>query len=53
MPMLPADAGTTKGNNGMVQFTWKKMPLYRFAQDKKPGDVSGQGLGGVWSVVKM
>ena len=27
-------------------------PLYTFAQDKKPGDVTGDGKNGVWHVVK-
>jgi predicted lipoprotein with Yx(FWY)xxD motif len=24
------------------------MPLYYFAKDTKPGDILGQGVGGVW-----
>lgn len=53
LPMLPANIGIIKGNNGMLQFTWKEMPLYYFAQDKQPGETLGQGVGGVWSVVSV
>lgn len=52
LPMLPANVSTIKGNNGLVQFTWKGMPLYYFTSDKNPGDVIGQGVGG-FSVVKL
>lgn len=53
MPMMPVNVGVTKGNNGMLQFTWKEMPVYRFVSDKKPGDAMGQDQGGVWSVIKI
>jgi predicted lipoprotein with Yx(FWY)xxD motif len=53
MPMLPANVNTITGNDGMVQFTWKGMPLYYFAEDKAPGDTTGQGVGGIWFVVKL
>jgi predicted lipoprotein with Yx(FWY)xxD motif len=53
MPMLPVNVGTIKGNNGMIQFTWKGMPLYYFAQDKKSGDALGQGLGNAWFAVVL
>ncbi|MCL4389878.1 MAG: hypothetical protein M1484_00860 [Patescibacteria group bacterium] len=34
------------------QYTWKGLPLYYYIGDKKPGDMTGDGLGGVWHVVK-
>jgi predicted lipoprotein with Yx(FWY)xxD motif len=37
--------------DGYKQTTYKGWPLYRFAGDKKPGDINGQGKLGVWSVV--
>jgi predicted lipoprotein with Yx(FWY)xxD motif len=37
--------------DGSFQTTYKGMPLYRYFEDKVPGDVLGHGLGGVWSVV--
>lgn len=53
IPMLPVNINIIKGNLGMVQFTWKNMPLYYFAQDTKPGDTLGEGINGVWFVVKL
>jgi predicted lipoprotein with Yx(FWY)xxD motif len=34
-----------------MQWTYDKKPLYFFADDKKKGDMAGDGLGGVWHVV--
>jgi predicted lipoprotein with Yx(FWY)xxD motif len=46
--------GTTKRRDGKLQVTYAGHPLYFFAQDKKAGDVNGQGFvhfGGTWWVV--
>jgi predicted lipoprotein with Yx(FWY)xxD motif len=46
--------GTTKRKDGKLQVTYDGHPLYFFAQDKKGGDVNGQGFvhfGGTWWVV--
>lgn len=37
--------------NGMRQWTVNGKPLYYFAGDAKPGDRTGDGMGGVWHVV--
>jgi predicted lipoprotein with Yx(FWY)xxD motif len=37
--------------DGKKQTTYKGMPLYYFAKDKKPGDTLGQGVKDVWYVV--
>jgi predicted lipoprotein with Yx(FWY)xxD motif len=37
--------------DGTSQATYKGMPLYTFASDTKPGDLNGQGKGGVWYVI--
>jgi len=37
--------------DGGKQLKAGKWPLYRFSGDSKPGDVNGQGSGGVWFVV--
>ena len=45
--------GTTKRNHG-TQVTYNGHPLYRYAPDTKPGDVTGQGLnqfGAPWYVL--
>ena len=38
--------------DGSSQVTYGGKPLYYFAGDKAPGDTKGQGLNGVWWVVK-
>jgi predicted lipoprotein with Yx(FWY)xxD motif len=46
--------GTTKRKGGKLQVTYGGHPLYFFAQDKKAGDLNGQGFvhfGGTWWVV--
>lgn len=38
---------------GFQQLTLAQLPLYRFSQDKKPGDTNGNGIhafGGIWRV---
>jgi predicted lipoprotein with Yx(FWY)xxD motif len=42
----------TKRTDGKMQWTYDGHPLYFFASDKKKGDAKGDGLGGVWHVVK-
>ncbi len=44
----------TRPDTGAMQVTYNEMPLYTFIADKKPGDVTGDGVnqfGGVWHVV--
>jgi predicted lipoprotein with Yx(FWY)xxD motif len=36
--------GTTKRADGKLQATYNGHPLYRFDEDKKPGDTNGQGV---------
>jgi predicted lipoprotein with Yx(FWY)xxD motif len=43
---------TAKQANGSTQVTYAGKPLYYFAGDKAPGDTKGQGLNGVWFVVR-
>lgn len=45
--------GTIKRANGVVQVTYKGMPLYTFAQDRSPGQANGQGFKdvGTWNAV--
>ncbi|MFI6938108.1 SCO0930 family lipoprotein [Streptomyces sp. NPDC050418] len=40
--------GSVKRSDGTEQLTIAGWPMYRYAQDKKPGDAKGQGVGGTW-----
>ena len=37
--------------DGSEQLAVNGMPLYRYTPDEAPGDINGQGVGGVWFVV--
>ena len=60
-PLLgPAEAGagvraarvaTAEREDGSQQVTYNDWPLYYFAGDEQPGDLNGQGVGGVWFVI--
>jgi predicted lipoprotein with Yx(FWY)xxD motif len=39
---------TIKRPDGKIQVTYRGWPLYLFSGDKKAGDVTGQGGGGIW-----
>jgi predicted lipoprotein with Yx(FWY)xxD motif len=46
--------GRIKRSDGKSQVTYNGQPLYRFVNDKKPGDTNGQGItafGGRWFVL--
>ena len=43
--------GTTTRTDGTTQVTYNSWPLYYFAKDKQPGDVTGQGIGTVWYLI--
>jgi predicted lipoprotein with Yx(FWY)xxD motif len=54
MPGLSGTFGVAMRKGGARQVTYDGAPLYRFVKDKKPGDMTGQGLdvaGGYWWVV--
>lgn len=44
---------TTDRTDGTKQITYEGMPLYYWQFDTKPGDTTGQGVGGVWFVQKV
>lgn len=43
--------GTAERPDGSTQVTYAGHPLYRYAQDSEPGDVTGQGVNDVWFAV--
>ncbi|WP_338203156.1 hypothetical protein [Candidatus Nephthysia bennettiae] len=47
---LSGKLATTVRSDGGRQVTYNDRPLYTFSGDKKPGDLAGQGIGGVWFV---
>jgi predicted lipoprotein with Yx(FWY)xxD motif len=49
---FPASFGVVKGAGGVEQITYDGYPLYVFA-GAKPFTTSGNGVGGVWHVVKL
>ena len=48
---VSSDLGTIMRADGSRQVTYDGMPLYYWAKDAKPGDTTGQNVGGVWFVV--
>ncbi len=38
--------------DGSRQWAYTGQPLYRWAGDRQPGDVTGDGLGGAWAVAR-
>ncbi|HEY8914513.1 hypothetical protein [Lacisediminihabitans sp.] len=48
---ITGKVGTITGVDGGKQVTVNGRPIYTFAQDKAPGDINGQGVGGIWYVV--
>ena len=44
---------TVKRDDGTTQVTYAGAPIYYFAKDTKAGDVTGQGVGGVWFVAAV
>lgn len=58
-PAMAPDGATAEGDYGVTerkdntyQWTYKGMPLYTFAKDAKAGDVTGDGVKGVWHIAK-
>ena len=45
------DLGTLTRDDGTKQVTFYNHPLYTYAGDSGPGEVTGQGVGGKWYVV--
>lgn len=50
---FPAYISDFKRIDGSMQFTWKGMPLYYYKNDTKVGDITGDGVGNVWHIVRL
>jgi predicted lipoprotein with Yx(FWY)xxD motif len=50
--MADDEYGLTDRTDGTKQWTYKGMPLYLWVKDTKPGDMTGDGVKGVWHVAK-
>ena len=51
--VFPTNITVITRKDGTKQFAWKGMPLYYYANDTKAGDITGDGVGGVWHIVKQ
>ncbi|RUZ73208.1 hypothetical protein EN947_26535, partial [Mesorhizobium sp. M7A.F.Ca.US.003.02.2.1] len=59
-PPLKAEAGAKADDewsvvdrtDGTKMWAYDGKPVYTFIKDKKPGDVTGDGVGEVWHIVK-
>jgi predicted lipoprotein with Yx(FWY)xxD motif len=47
----PDLVGTADLTDGRKIVTYNEMPLYYWANDRNPGDTTGQGVGNVWYVI--
>lgn len=52
-PDVSGTFGTIVRSDGGVQATYNAQPLYFFADDVFPGDMKGDGSGGVWHTVHV
>jgi predicted lipoprotein with Yx(FWY)xxD motif len=50
---LSGDLGTITRTSGLLQLTFKGIPVYLFNLDRVAGDIKGDGIGGVWHIIKM
>lgn len=48
---VTGEVDTITRDDGSLQITLDGLPLYRYAPDEAAGDVTGQGVSGVWWVV--
>jgi predicted lipoprotein with Yx(FWY)xxD motif len=49
---LPGEWGVFEREDGTLQVTYNRMPLYTFVNDAAPGDATGQAAGDVWWVAR-
>ncbi|HEY5520784.1 MAG TPA: hypothetical protein VIK08_09005 [Candidatus Limnocylindrales bacterium] len=52
LSLTTADFSTFTRDDGTTQVAYKQHPLYTYAGDDNPGDMLGDGIGGVWHVAR-
>jgi predicted lipoprotein with Yx(FWY)xxD motif len=52
-PSVTGTFGSFARSDGSLQATYNGHALYYYASDTKPGDTTGQGVGGVWFVAPV
>ncbi len=52
-PGVVGRLSTTVRPDGGIQVTYDGLPLYRYRKDTVPGEASGEGLGGMWTVIAL
>lgn len=48
---FPTDISVTRTPDGKIQYAFKGSNLYYFANDSVTGDITGDGIGGVWHII--
>src|SRR5207249_5958507 len=51
-PGLAGALGVITRSDGTHQISLDGHPLYRYAGDQAPGDTTGDGIGGIWHVIR-
>ncbi|MCR8550943.1 hypothetical protein M4578_24240 [Salipiger sp. P9] len=49
---LPRGYGVAERKDGTLQVSYKGQPLYLWIKDSKPGDMTGDGVNGVWHIAR-
>lgn len=49
----PTSYTQIKRNDGSLQWAFNGQPLYTWVRDTKPGDITGDGVKGVWHLAKQ
>ena len=50
---VTSPVGTTARKDGSVQVTYQGHPVYTYVGDGGQGETNGDGLGGIWHLVKL
>lgn len=49
---LSGTLGVITRDDGLKQVTYNNMPLYYWSNDKVPGETTGNGVNGIWTIAK-